>query len=120
MNKDLLKLIFPYCEHLRNFEFKYDLFRKYVSYSAAKKQSSQIGMESPSPIVGLLQQSSKTRLQSEGELRVKETTQSSEFDSSMNRDPSEAQSERIEIEDTEIVVSEDMIEGFNFDDLSVS
>lgn len=34
-SKDFLKLLFPYCEHLRNFEFKYDLFRKYSGFSTA-------------------------------------------------------------------------------------
>ena len=38
----------------------------------------------------------------------------------MNKEHSEAQSERVEIDDMDIVVSEDMIEGFNFDDLSAS
>ena len=26
-------MLFPYCEHLRNFEFKYNLFQRYVDFS---------------------------------------------------------------------------------------
>ena len=120
INKDILKLIFPYCEHLRNFEFKYDLFRKYVSYSSSKKESFLAISQAISPLDQILKQKSQKELNCEAELRLKETSQSSEFDSSMNKDPSDVQTERVEIDDTEVVVSEDMIEGFKFDDLSCS
>lgn len=50
-----MKLIFPFCEHLRNFEFKYDLFRKYVSYLMAKKDSLLISNASQSKLDEILQ-----------------------------------------------------------------
>ena len=32
-------MLFPYCEHLRNFEFKYNLFQKYAEFCDASTKT---------------------------------------------------------------------------------